>query len=316
LKKLIDYKNAATMAISMLHNNNDFLNDPCTFTKNYTEFCCDKCYSAFLNMNFCSTDKNSMDPRKLIKNSSEINQPDEDFISALFNLIKNNKYCMNDAIKPLKDADQATICAMKEALRDRLLSIASRLLNSQHSKFEDLSEEDKNLGTQFDNTDIYEFITGEKDTLPEFQYNWIEPCQPAVHLPPGVLLASPQDLQPPPDQPKPPVPPPQLAAQPAQLPAHQIQPAPLAPQGVYQPDQQQPAQDQQPVAGPSRQQPQGQHDLRPRQDINYKELHTGIKQRCRKLRRQAKAVVTKLAPGSFSPKQPPPDPSSNEGPSS
>ncbi len=117
------------------------------------------------------------------------------------------------------------------------------------------------LWTQFDNSDIYEFITGEKDTLPEFQYNWIEPCQLAVHLPPGVLLTSPQDLQPPPDQPKPPVPPPQLAAQPAQLPAQLIQPAPLAPQGGNQPDQQQPVQDQQPVAGLSGQQPQGQHDL-------------------------------------------------------
>jgi hypothetical protein len=298
------------MAISMLNDNSDFLQDPYTFTKNYTEYCCDKCYNAFLNMKFCSTNKNSMDPHHLIKKSTKINQQDEDFISALFNLIKNNKYCKTDTIKPLKDADQATICAIKEALRDRLLSIASRLLNSQHSKFEDLTEEDKNLWTQFDNSDIYEFITGEKDTLPEFQYNWIEPCQLAVHLPPGVILASPQDFQTPSDQPKP-----QAAPQQALLPAQLPQPAPLAPQGGDQQEQPQPAQDQQPVAGPSRQQPQSQHDLGPRQDINYKELHTGIKQRCHKLRRQAKAVVTKLAPGSFSQKQPPPDPSSNQGPS-
>jgi len=54
--------------------------------------------------------------------------------------------------------------------------------------------------------------------------------------------------------------------------------------------------------------------------LDNKELHTGIKQRCRKLHRQAKAMVTKLAPGAFSPKQPPPDPPSqnmgNPGPSS
>jgi len=252
-----------------------------------------------------------MDSHNLIKNSSKINQPDADFISALFNLIINNKYCNNDTIKPLKDTDQATICAIKEALRDRLLSIASRLLNSQHSKFEDLPEEDKNLWTQFDNSDIYEFITGEKDTLPEFQYNWIEPCQLSVNLPPEVVLASKQDLQHPPQQHKQ-----QAAVQPALIPAQPPQPAPLAPNGGDQQDQQLPAQDQQPVAGPSRQQSQSQHDLRPHQDINYKELHTGIKQSCRKLRRQAKAVVTKLALGSFSPKQPPPDQSSNQGLSS
>jgi len=184
-------------------------------------------------------------------------------------------------------------------------------LNSEHSKLEDLSEEDQNLWKQFDNSEIYEFITGEKDTLPEFQFNWIEPCQLAVHLPPGALLATPQDLQAPPAQPEP-----QAPLPPVLLPAPPPQPAPLAPQGGDRQDLQQPVQDQQPVAGPSGQQSQGQHDLRPRQDINYKELHTGIKQRCRKLRCQAKAVVTKLAPGSFSPKQPPPDQSSNQGLSS
>jgi hypothetical protein len=231
--------------------------------------------------------------------------------SALFNLIKEHTYCKKDAINQLKNADQTTIGAIKEALRIKLVSIASKLLNSEHSKLEDLSEEDQNLWKQFDNSEIYEFITGEKDTLPEFQFNWIEPCQLAVHLPPGALLATPQDLQAPPDQPKP-----QAHLQPALLPAQPPQPAPLAPQGGDQQDQPQPDQDQQPVAGPSRQQPQGQHDLRPCQDINYKELHTGIKQRCCKLCRQAKAVVTKLAPGSFSPKQPHPDQSSNQGPSS
>ena len=57
-------------------------------------------------------------------------------------------------------------------------------------------------------------------------------------------------------------------------------------------------------------------DLRNKKKVDYKELHTGVKSRCRKLRRQAKAVVTKLAPGAFSPKQPPPDPSASQGPSS
>ena len=108
---------------------------------------------------------------------------------------------------PLKDVYQLTICAIKEALKDRLVSIASRLLNSQHSKLEDLSEEDQILWKNFDNSDIYEFITGEKDTLPEFPYNWIEPCRLAVHLPPGVLITSQTNPQLPADQPKLPVPP-------------------------------------------------------------------------------------------------------------
>ncbi len=43
LKRLIDYKNAATMAISILHEDFNALWDPDTFAKEYTKFCCDKC---------------------------------------------------------------------------------------------------------------------------------------------------------------------------------------------------------------------------------------------------------------------------------
>jgi hypothetical protein len=242
------------------------------------------------------------------------------FTSALCHLIKKYKYCKGDAEK---DVDPPVIGAIKESLRGQLTSIDSKLLSSEHTKLEDLSEEEQNLWRQFDNSDIYEFITGETDTLPEFQYNWIEPCQPAVHFPPGFLFAAHWDLQTPPDQNKPPaqpaqpvaqVPPP---AQPAQVIPPNQQVLPQDPQGA--PFQQ--VQDQPPIAGPSGvQQPVHQHDLRPRQDLNYMELHTGIKQRCRKLRRQAKAVVTMLAPGSFSPKHPHPGPSSQNtehtGPSS
>jgi hypothetical protein len=93
-----------------------------------------------------------------------------------------------------------------------------------------------------------------------------------------------------------PVHPPALLQQPP------VPPAPPAQQAA----QPQPPPDLQPIAGPSGLQPQAhQLNLQPCQDLNYKELHTGIKQRCRKLRRQAKDVVTKLAPGSFLPKQPP-----------
>jgi hypothetical protein len=57
------------------------------------------------------------------------------------------------------------IAAIKEALRGKLTSIASILLSSEHTKLEDLSEEEQDLWKQFDNSDIYEFITGEQDTL-------------------------------------------------------------------------------------------------------------------------------------------------------
>ncbi len=182
--------------------------------------------------------------------------------------------------------------------RQKLTSIASKLLNSEHSKLEDLSVEEQNLWRSFDNSDIYEFITGEPDTLPEFQNNWIEPCQLAVHFPP----APNNNYQCPPDA----IPPPVHIAAPQGL---------VAPPPVPQrPNQNPPApQVVQQLLPSGLQAPPHQHDLRPRPDLNYKKLHTRIKQRYRKLRRQAKAVVTQLAPGAFSPKNSPPgQPSQNK----
>ncbi len=252
-----------------------------------------------------------LDPKNLYKFSLKINHKEGAFTSALCELIKNYKYCKNDADQVQNDADgekfnQPVIGAIKEALRGQLTSIASKLLSSEHSKLEDLSVEEQNLWNLFDNSDIYEFITGEPDCLPNFQFDWIEPCQLAVHFPPGSIFAKPQDFQPPPDQNKQQVPqvqplqPPAPIIQPAQPTAQLVQP-PQPPAQVVQPPQP-PAQPVQPmlppaqpvnvvppvlpppepIAGPSGLQPPvHRHDRRPRPDLNYKEM--GIKQRCRKL---------------------------------
>ncbi len=64
LRKLIGYKNAATMAISMLQ---DDFECPYTFTKNYTQYCCDKCYKAFKEMDFSQDPNVCQKHRNLIK---------------------------------------------------------------------------------------------------------------------------------------------------------------------------------------------------------------------------------------------------------
>jgi len=237
-------------------------------------------------MKFDKNENVCPDLKNLIKFLRKFNEKEGMFTSALCDLIKNYKYCKNDADQVQNDADpikedQPVIAVIKEALRGKLTSIASKLLSNEHTKLEDHSVEEQNLWKQFDNSDIYEFITGENNTLPEFQYDWIEPCQLAVHLPPGVLLAAHQGLQPQQAQPPQPVAPAAPPAQPAQA-APPAQPAP--PPQLAQPQDQLVAQfqqvpDQPPIAGPSGLQQQGrQHDLRPRQDLNYKELHMGIKQ--------------------------------------
>jgi hypothetical protein len=179
------------------------------------------------------------------------------FTSALCELIKNFEYCKNDADQVPNDADpdifnQPVIGAIKEVFRKQLTSIASKLLSSEHSKLKDLSLEEQNLWKSFDNSDIYKLITGEPDTLPEFQYNWIEPCQLAIHLPQNYNFAPQQNFQLPPDPVKAPVPiaaPPvaQAAAPPILLPPlpHQnLEVPPVDQPQVHQPEEQ-------PVAGPS-----------------------------------------------------------------
>ncbi len=154
LKKLIDFKNAATMAISFLQE--DF-ECPYTFTKNYTQYCCDKCYNAFKTMNF-ATDPNVCEKHKNLINSD---QNEKARANSLCALIKNIKYCKNDVDQNTNDADPIKIAAIKEELRGKLTSIASKLLNNHYSKLEDLSLEEQILWKSFDNGKIYEFITGE-----------------------------------------------------------------------------------------------------------------------------------------------------------
>jgi hypothetical protein len=43
--------------------------------------------------------------------------------------------------------------------------------------------EEQQLWNSYDNAEIYEFLTGEKDTIPEFQLDWILPEDPAICWP-------------------------------------------------------------------------------------------------------------------------------------
>jgi hypothetical protein len=189
LQKLIDYKNAATMAISFLQEDFDC---PYTFTKNYTQYCCDKCYNAFKEMDFSKDPNICAKHKNLIKSAPT----EKACANSLCALVKSFKYCKNDADQAKNDADPIKIAAIKEELRLKLTSIASKLLSSEHFNFYNLSEEEQQLWSNFDKSEVYQFITGEEDTLPEFQYNWIEPCQLTAHLSPDLQRFF-HDLQPP-----------------------------------------------------------------------------------------------------------------------
>jgi hypothetical protein len=106
-------------------------------------------------------------------------------------------------INQIKSVDTKLKTGIAESLREPLMKIAQHLLISDKNNFEQLTPEDKQLWTTFETADIYRFLTGEEDTVPEFQYNWttvpkLQPLGPASTLPNAAPPAAPTALVPPP----------------------------------------------------------------------------------------------------------------------
>ncbi len=152
-----------------------------------------------------------------------------------------------------------------------MLHIANKLLGRQNLNFDQLTTPEQKLWNLFEKSDIYEFLTGETDTTPEFRHNWITcSAKPKVEFDFQTFYNNWNQLN------------------------------------FQFTTQAQPSTPATPV----------QHFLRERtKKINYRALHLGhevqqaaaeLKQKCKSMRKSvrksAKAVVTKLAPGAFSPK--------------
>jgi len=180
---------------------------------------------------------------------------------------------------------------INEMLREQLLHIANKLLGRQNLNFEQLTPPEQKLWNLFENSDIYEFLTGEKDTIPEFRHNWITcSAKPKVTFDYQGFLNSWRAFNQ----------------------QHLPQPTPALQRSISEPS---------PV----------HHNLRDRRNrVNYRALHLGqeirqvsqelkadlqqaaqqIKSKCRTMRKSvhnsAKATITRLAPGAFSPRPTPP----------
>jgi hypothetical protein len=75
-------------------------------------------------------------------------------------------------INQIKSVDTKLKTGIAEGLHEPLMKIVQHLLISDKNTFEQLTPEEKDLWTKFETSDIYRFLTGEEDTVPEFQYNW------------------------------------------------------------------------------------------------------------------------------------------------
>ena len=141
---------------------------------------------------------------------------------------------------------ELSINAISEDLRSYLMSIARKLLISDTDNFHELTPEEQQIWNSFPTSEIYEFLTGLPDEVPEFRYDWIT-TSPSAKL---TLFNG--------------------AAAPHQAP---LLPALPPPPDVAVPNDPQPGPSGT-ATGASKQTTIEQY-LRPRKQVNYKDLHTG-----------------------------------------
>jgi hypothetical protein len=60
-----------------------------------------------------------------------------------------------------------------ESLCKPLMKIMHKLLIRDNSTPEELTPQEQQLWNRFETDDIYQVLTGEPDTIPEFRFNWI-----------------------------------------------------------------------------------------------------------------------------------------------
>jgi hypothetical protein len=182
-------------------------------------------------------------------------------------------------INQIKSVDTKLKTGIAESLREPLMKIAQHLLISDKNTFEQLTPEEQKLWTMFETSDIYRFLTGEEDTVPEFQYNWttvpkLQPLGP-TNAPSNVAPSA----APPAPGPTPVAPPSSGSSSSTTASSPHSSPTPST--SGTRPKQ--PSSPKAPVAKPD---PSGAstsgtippakaHNLRQRAKVDYKELNTG-----------------------------------------
>ncbi len=83
---------------------------------------------------------------------------------------QNNR---ENLIKTRINKTRNEIFLINESLREPLLIVANKLLGRQRLSFEQLTTSEQDLWNKFETSGIYELLTGESDTVPEFCNNWL-----------------------------------------------------------------------------------------------------------------------------------------------
>ncbi len=172
--KLFNYKNAAQLALLMLNEEGEPED-----SETIDSLCSEPCPS-------CDTENDyyKLNPPK--RNFTQKCHSCEEFRKLFIQLKEREEQCyqlkqkiyftrqhrLHQPVNQIKSVDTKLKTGMAESLREPIMPIAQKLLISDKATFEQLTSTEKQLRTEFETADIYRFLTGEEDTVPEFQYNW------------------------------------------------------------------------------------------------------------------------------------------------
>jgi hypothetical protein len=85
----------------------------------------------------------------------------------------NDSDVNDDLISAQSKQQSDEIFLINKSLREPLVNVVNKLLGWQHLNFDQLTPSEQELWNRFEKNDIYKFLTGEKDTEPEFCHNWL-----------------------------------------------------------------------------------------------------------------------------------------------
>jgi hypothetical protein len=102
------------------------------------------------------------------------------------NFVRQHRF--HQKFNQIKSVGTKLKTGIAESLRKPLMKITQKLLINDKATFEQLTTTEQNLWTRFETADIYRFLTGKEDTVPEFQYNWtsilrLQPLGPMLMVP-------------------------------------------------------------------------------------------------------------------------------------
>ncbi len=78
---------------------------------------------------------------------------------------------MEKEANKINSAEERCHSTVPECFREPLMKVAYKLLSRDKATFEELTPSEQKLWTSFENDQIYRLLTGEPDTVPEFQFN-------------------------------------------------------------------------------------------------------------------------------------------------